>query len=162
MSRRPALPPVRIRVRTRASSDPGPLEQRLIAEPPNPGRRRREPNAGSMKKGETRNPNGRPKGAKGIKLIAREVLLTKMVVREGGKTRRLSYYHALLMKEGQLAAEGDWRARRTMIELGKWALADVTPSERGEATASETAAVDEVIIKWLEEEVLARSKDDDT
>jgi hypothetical protein len=157
-----ALPPVRIRVRNRASDDTGRLEQRLIAEPPDPERRRREPNAGSMKKGETRNPNGRPRGAKGIKLIARQVLLTKMVVREGGKTRKLSYYQALLMKEGQLAAEGDWRARRTMLELGKWALADEAPSQPGEATASETTAADEAIIKWFEEEARASGKGGDS
>lgn len=152
------LPPVRIRVRTRASDDTGGLEQRLLAEPPDPGRRKREPNAGSMKKGETRNPNGRPKGAKGIKLIARQVLLTKMVVREGGKTRKLSYFHALLLKEGQLAAEGDWRARRTMLEFGRWALADEAPSQPGNATASEIAAADEAIIRWFEEEARAGGK----
>ena len=161
MSADPVLPPVRIRVRTRASDDTAGVEQRVIAEPPGAGRRKREPNAGSMKKGETRNPHGRPKGAKGIKLIARQVLLTKMVVREGGKTRKLTYYHALLMKEGQLAAEGDWRARRTMLELGRWALPDEAPSQ-AHATASDTDAADEAIIKYFEEEARASGKGDDS
>jgi hypothetical protein len=49
-----------------------------------------------------------------------------------------------------------------MLELGKWALADEAPSQPGEATASETTAADEAIIKWFEEEARASGKGGDS
>lgn len=56
-------PPVRVRVRSGSSQSQGMPDRRLIADAVEPDRRKRLPNSGSMKQGETRNPNRRPRGA---------------------------------------------------------------------------------------------------
>ena len=115
-----------------------------------------------MKPGETRNPNGRPKGAKGFKAMVRRVLGAKITVRENGRLKTVSVYEAMLLMERQLASEGDWRARRTILELGRGAFADDTsgsPVAPGTAPGVERNATDEAIIAWFEEEVAQRRGD---
>lgn len=148
-------PPVRVRIRSGSSPSQGPADRRLIADAVEPDRRKRLPNSGSMKKGETRNPNGRPRGAKGTKSIVRKVLAAKTAVREGGRTRKVTLYHALLMKELEMAIQGDWRARKTILELGRWALPEEAPVSV-DSDQSERREADEAIIKWFESELKAR------
>ena len=151
----PPLPPVRVRVRSASTLSRDAPEPRLIADPFGPDRRKRLPNSGSMKKGETRNPSGRPRGAKGTKAMVRKVLSAKTAVREGGRTRKVTLYHALLMKELEMAIGGDWRARKTILELGRWALPEEAFVPVGEVETGLKEA-DEAIIKWFEGELKAR------
>lgn len=137
-----------VRVRTRIQSVGG--EPRLLADPAPEILHKRKPNSGSMKPGETRNPNGRPKGARGTKAMARKLLSRKMDIRDGGRTRKASMYEALLLKELQMAFDGDWRARRTVLELGRWALPEADPVK---AVASSSDDTDRAILKWFEEEI---------
>ena len=149
-------PPVRVRVRNASSGSQGAPDPRLIADPLGPDRRKRLPNSGSMKKGETRNPNGRPRGAKGTKAMVRKVLTAKTAIREGGRTRKVTLYHALLMKELEMAIGGDWRARKTILELGRWALPEEVPVPVG-GTETGLKEADEAIIKWFEDELRTHS-----
>jgi len=110
-----------------------------------------------MKKGETRNPNGRPRGAKGTKTMVRKVLTAKTTVREGGRNRKVTLYHALFMKEVEMAIQGDWRARKTVLELGRWALPEEAPVPV-DGDQSEVRESDEAIIKWFEGELKARAE----
>lgn len=162
MSSDPRKPPVRVRIRKRPADSQGRAQERLIADPVPAGRKKRLPNSGSMKPGETRNPKGRPKGAKGTKAITRRVLGVKMTIRENGRPKIVTAWEAALYKERQLAFEGDWRARKTIIELGRWAFAEdpSVPSETPTAeSAAEHNAADEAIIAWFEDE-LARRRDE--
>lgn len=156
MAHSPTKAPVRMRQRIVGDG----AVQRLVADPAEPGRKKRLPNAGSMKKGETRNPNGRPKGAKGTKALVKKVLSEKTTVREGGRSRRVTLYNALLLKEVQLAFAGDWRARKTVLELGRWALPEESPHTDKSASASSSEA-DEAILAWFESELLANKDDPD-
>lgn len=140
-----------IRLRTRGTG----IERRLVADLPSAPTRKREPNSGSMKQGETRNPNGRPKGAKGTKAMTRKVLQTRTTIRDGGRTRKVSLFQALLLKEVQAAFEGDWRARNTILSLGRWALPEEDPVPAA-ASASEQSATDRAILEWYEGELKAR------
>lgn len=142
----PRKAPVRIRTRSKGVGD----EPRLVADPAPEKTRKRKPNSGSMKPGETRNPNGRPKGAKGTKAMARKLLSRTMDIRDGGRTRKSSMYEALLLKELQMAFEGDWRARRTVLELGRWALPEADPVKVAASTSDET---DRAILRWFEDEI---------
>ena len=151
MSSDPTKAPVRVRTRIRTDG-PG---QRLVADPAPSQNRKRQPNAGSMKKGETRNPNGRPKGAKGTKATTRKVLSTQTTIRDGGVTRKVSLYHALLLKEVQAAFAGDWRARRTGLELGRWALPEEDASLPS-GSPTEQSATDQAILEWFEGELKDR------
>lgn len=145
-----------IRVRQRIRKVDG--EERLTADTdPNP-RRKRKPNSGSMKKGETRNPNGRPKGAKGTKAMVRKVLSQKTTIKDGGKTRKATLFEALFLKEVQKAFEGDWRARRTAIELGRWALPEDHPLAAN-SSSRDSSETDEAILDWFKGQVTASKKD---
>ena len=142
--------PVRVRQRIGRASG----RERIVADRSDTQRKKRLPNSGSMKKGETRNPNGRPKGAKGTKAMIKKVLSEKTSVREGGRSRKVTLYHALLLKEVQMAFDGDWRARKTVIELGRWALPEENPLA-GKPAAAVSSAADDAILSWFEGELRA-------
>jgi hypothetical protein len=161
MSNSRPLPPVRIRRRPEPKSDP--VEQpgsaeRLIADPARAPRKKRLPNRGSFKRGEpSRNPKGRPKGAKGKKALVRRVLLEPITVRLPTGQKRLSVFEALLLKERDLAFSGDWRARKTILEFGRWALPEDMLEDVGVAPASDAEA-DRAILEWFEEEVREKER----
>lgn len=150
----PKLNSVRIRKRVGCHA----RDERIVADPVAKPRRKREPNSGSMKKGETRNPNGRPKGAKGTKAIARKVLMQKVQIRDGGKTRTVTRIEAHLLKESKLAFEGDWRARRTVIDIGREVLSEEHPLA-AKSASGEPDKTDEAILAWFESELMARNKE---
>jgi hypothetical protein len=151
MASDPERPPVRVRTRVRTVDG----EQRLMASAAPAPLRKRAPNAGSMKKGETRNPKGRPKGAKGTKSKVRKVLQGKVTVREGGRPKKVTLFDALLLKEVEMAFNGDWRARNNVFALGRWALPEEDPIA---ATTSllEQSETDRTVLAWFEGEVKAR------
>jgi hypothetical protein len=149
-----------VRVRTRLQRQPttdtsSEASVRLIADHPE-ARKKRAPNSGSFKKGEpSRNPQGRPKGARGKKAMVAKVLTEPVKVRLPTGQRTLTVFQALLMKERDLAFSGDWRARKTMIELGRWALPEDVLQEAG-VPAETSTETDQAILAWFEEE--ARQK----
>jgi hypothetical protein len=155
MSEQPSKPPVRTRVRVRPDPNSEMMEtaKRLVVALEDRPRKKREPNSGSMKKGETRNPKGRPKGAKGTKAMVRKILSTPTAIRDGGRTRKVSLYQALLLKEVQMAFGSDWRARRTVLELGRWALPEESPQAPNDAVG-EVSKTDDAILAWYAQEVL--------
>ena len=134
-----------------------PLE-RLVAERASPTRLKRKPNAGSMKPGETRNPNGRPKGAKGTRAMVRKVICVNTAIREKGRERKVTRFEAILLQELQLASQGDWRARKTVIELGLWALPEDEPDKPSSSGARELSLTDEAIINWFANEAGTRHR----
>lgn len=56
------------------------------------------------------NPKGRPKGARGVKTIIREVLTAPVVVKADGKTRTVPAFEAVYLRLRQKALEGGERA----------------------------------------------------
>ena len=57
-----------------------------------------------MEKGETVNPNGRPKGAISFKAILSKVLDAEITVEEAGEKRKITRYEAMLLKVANDAA----------------------------------------------------------
>ena len=152
-----ARPPVRVRVRSvPAASEREPAEQRLVVAPS--GAPRRAPNPGSFVSGQSGNPRGRPKGAKGVKPMVRKVLCVPTRVRDASGTHKVTIFQALLMKELELAVSGDWRARKTVLELGRWAFPEEAP-DTATASARQTTAIDEAILAWFEGEVKSRDEE---
>lgn len=157
MSNPKPLPPVRMRTRPQPQQQPGDsapkTPRRLIANPDNTPRKKRLPNSGSFKNGEpSRNPNGRPKGAKGHKAVVRKILLELVSVRLPTGPRKISAFEALYLKERDLAFSGDWRARKTMLELGRWALPEDVVAEAGLRPVTDSE-VDRAILDWFEEDI---------
>lgn len=153
------LRPVRVRIRSKPAAEGGEPEDRLVADPQSAARKKRQPNSGSMKPGETRNPNGRPKGAKGTKAIIRKVLGAKTPIRENGRQRMVTRWEAVVLRELQLASEGEWRARKTIIELGRWAFPEAEPGKSVSTSFEEISAVDLGILDWFESEALRRKQE---
>ena len=164
MSNSTLNPPVRIRRRqvsqptaNPTASEPAATLERLSAHRREEPLKKRVPNSGSFKKGEpSRNPKGRPKGAKGRKAVVRKILLEPVTVRLPTGPKKLTVFEALLLKERDLAFSEDWRARKTMLELGRWALPEDVLEEAGVAPSADTET-DRAILAWFEDEV--RQKD---
>ena len=164
MSNSDPKPPVRIRRRpvpqSHESGEPESANhigsQRLIADAPDGAAKRRLPNSGSFRKGEpSRNPKGRPKGAKGVKAMARKVLLEPVTIRMPSGQKNVPVFLALLLQERDLAFQKDWRARKTMLEIGRWSLPEDVLEEAGVSPANDPET-DRAIISWFEEEVRLR------
>jgi hypothetical protein len=79
-----------------------------------------------------------------------------VTVRLPSGSKKLSVFEALLLKERDLAFSGDWRARRTIFELGRWALPEDLLEEAGVSPAIDNET-DRAILEWFEEEL--RHKD---
>ena len=77
----------------------------------------RPPKAHQIKKGERRNPKGRPKGSKNLKTDLLEELAETMKVREGNRERRLSKQRALIKTQIARALNGNDRAAAKIIDL---------------------------------------------
>ncbi|MET3760056.1 hypothetical protein ABIB28_000580 [Sphingomonas sp. UYEF23] len=160
----------RPRMRIRAVTDiglqstadrPGPEVSRIIADAePKQGARKREPNKGSFQHGQSGNPAGRPRGAKGVKAMVRKAFDTRIEIKSAKGPKKVRIFEALLKKEVSLAAEGDWRARKTVFDLGKWALGDsielpLTPEASSPEQLTETG---QAIIAWFKDEITEQSR----
>jgi hypothetical protein len=150
-------PPPRIRIRATSS---GLEDARLVADPPKHHTKKRQPNSGSFKPNASGNPKGRPKGASGAKATVRKALgATIHATTEKGR-KKISIFEALVKKEIQLAADGDWRARRTVIDLAKWALAEVNPNadtdQPVDGSPHELTDAGRSIIEWFEQDIRTR------
>ncbi len=75
------------------------------------------PKSGQIKKGERRNPKGRPKGSKNLKTDLLEELGEMMRVREGGHEHRISKQRALIKTQVARALNGNDRAAAKIIDL---------------------------------------------
>jgi hypothetical protein len=161
------VPPPRRRIVKTPEAEPG---ERLVADMPleeegGDARRKREPNSGSFQKGQSGNPKGRPKKAKGSKAIVRKILLEVVEVKvKGDRKKKATVFEALVMKERAAAFAGDWRARNTMFALGRWALIDRDDEQGDVATPAVTATgglteTGKAILDWFAHEV--RSNDPD-
>ena len=150
--RRRPVPPLQSAATSGSAGNPIAAE-RLVANSRNDPRKKRQPNSGSFRKGQpSANPNGRPKGAKGKKSIVRKILMEPVTVRLPSGPKRLSVFEALVLKERDLAFNGDARARKTMLELARWALPEETLEDAGASPITD-AEVDRAILDWFEDEV---------
>jgi uncharacterized protein DUF5681 len=108
----------------------------------------RPPKATQFKKGQSGNPGGRPKGAKGVNTIVREVLNSKVTILEGGRRRKISKLEFIVTRLANDAAQGKPSAVKYMLELLKAypmtdsaqesatrVTLDMTPQEASEAYA---------------------------
>ncbi len=70
-----------------------------------------------FKKGQSGNPNGRPKGTKDLKAELMEELQELILVSEGGSRRTVSKQRAMLKSLTAKAVQGDARAATILVNL---------------------------------------------
>lgn len=117
------------------------------------------PKHGQFKKGQSGNPDGRRKGAKGIKTLLAEELGSRITIGSDGKKRRVRRSEALVKGLVNDALRGKDRPRDTVLRLADQIEQD-TRTRRSEQLATEDQAIlDRYVQRRLER--LKRSQDDD-
>jgi hypothetical protein len=86
------------------------------------------PRATQFKKGQSGNPRGRPKGAKGFDAQLKEAFGQKVEVQLKGKMRRITAGQAMLLKLTAKALGGDMAALRQGISLFQMSQSGEAPT----------------------------------
>lgn len=132
---RSVMPPVRSRTR------PAKQEQDNTTSPEQPDAAQtgdetsyavgygKPPVASQFKRGQSGNPKGRPKSAKGLNTIVRDTLTQTVVVRTPSGEKRISRIEAALHKAVELAMKGNPRTLAQLIKL----YADAVPEAKSTA-----------------------------
>lgn len=115
------------------------------------------PKKSRFKPGQSGNPKGRPKGAKGLRTELKEELSERINVTEGGAVRRVSKLRAVLKAMTAKALKGDARAANVMLNLVQSVLED----EPAEQEAKPLTKADAEILAEFEREVLGSAKNGD-
>ena len=85
----------------------------------------RPPNTHRFKKGQSGNPKGRPRGARNLKTIVATEQKQKVMVTEGGRSRKLTKQEAIIKTLHAKALKGDLKAITLCISLNeRFLLAD--------------------------------------
>ncbi len=116
---------------------------------------RRPPAHTRFKPGRSGNPKGRPKGARGLNTLARELLTARVPVRTGSGEKRMHRIEAVLHKTFELALKGNPRALSQVLSLyasavSETAVADL-PLPAEELTMTDLAILEEFKASLLQE-----------
>ncbi len=105
----------------------------------------RPPKLHQIKKGERRNPNGRPPGSRNAKNILRDEHKRTVAIKENGRSRRKPAIEVLIRRDVADALQGNERAKARQIGL---ALQSAAEDEAKAAIKSQqqTIAEDEAIL----------------
>lgn len=106
-----------------------------------------------FKPGQSGNPKGRPRGAKGLNNLVRETLTAKIRVRTPNGETRMSKMEAVLQKTVELAMKGNPRAIMMLVSLYRPAVPDVDPAAAGGSGEEDLTATDLQILEMFREEI---------
>ncbi|MGU3663335.1 DUF5681 domain-containing protein [Methylobacterium sp. A49B] len=108
---------------------------------------KRPPRRTRFRKGQSGNPEGRPKGSLNRStlraLLATQWLEETIKIVEGGRERHVSRFAALLKKQAELALKGDPKVIRDVIDQ----LVRMAVDESVSVTNEETSVEDETILR---------------
>lgn len=154
-----SLPPARVRTRVKApaittepdqgAENPAEAEYRVgYGKPPTHTR---------FKAGQSGNPRGRPKAARGLNTIVRDTLTQKVAVRTSAGEKKISRIEAVLQKTLEQAMKGNPRALAQLIKLYGEAVPDELPevAAPAEQIHEDQTAADLAILAALQEELRA-------
>ncbi len=80
-------------------------------------RHQRPPRKGQFKSGQSGNPHGRPKGSRNIRTYVQRLLDAPILVKEDGKTRKISRAEAIAIQYVNMAARGDPKGLAAVMTL---------------------------------------------
>jgi len=102
---------------------------------------RKPPKHTQFQKGQSGNPNGRPKGRKGLKTDLLEVISEQVMINVGGTQSRVSKQRAMIMGLAQKALKGDVRANDMLLKLIQQLLSEEAESGEAELLAQDDQAI---------------------
>jgi hypothetical protein len=148
-------PPARRRVRPSAPA----IEASSADETPRPSDYvvgyGRPPVHTRFKAGQSGNPRGRPKGAKGLNTLAREILTAKVSVRTVSGETKMPRIEAVFHKAIELAIKGNPRAQSQVLRRYASAVPEPVVAESAspaeELTATDLAILEELKASLLQE-----------
>ncbi len=106
------------------------------------------PKSSQFKPGQSGNKKGRPKGAKSMRVLAREMLNEKVEITEQGKPKKIKKKEAIVRKLFGRAMKGDHRAIKTLMELSG---AEEDTQQNPTETLGSTELDDiKTFVAWLE------------
>jgi Family of unknown function (DUF5681) len=105
-------------------------------EPPGYGR---PPKATRFRPGQSGNPRGRPKGARGLSTIIAAALGERVAINEDGRRRRITKFEAAIKQLVNRAASGEIRATQLLIQLVQ--SDEARPERQASGPSSEADAV---------------------
>lgn len=80
---------------------------------------RRPPKRSQFKKGQSGNPKGRPKGARGLDTMIIEELKAKIIVSENGRSKKLKKAEAIVKQVVNKALTGDHKAISQVLTVSQ-------------------------------------------
>lgn len=116
------------------------------------------PKSTRFKKGQSGNPKGRPKGAKGVKASLRRELETKITVREGNHQVQVSKARAMAKRLTANALKGDVKSLLELLKLDDELFGESQIAQGGE---DRSAAQDPVDLDILRDYLLGQDRSDD-
>ena len=104
-----------------------------------------------FKPGQSGNPKGRPRGAKGMNTLVRGLLTEKVTVRTNAGPKRMSKMEAALHKLTEKAFGGDGRALEALIRLYRDSVPEELVAKGDTAASPDKAANDDAALYALYE-----------
>jgi hypothetical protein len=120
----------------------------------------RPPKHSQFRKGQSGNPKGRPKGAKGFNTIVRETMTSKLKIRTANGRKSVTNVQALMMQALESALKGSRQDRHELLRYYR----DAVPEEAGttaqaaaaaQAEPEDTDAHDRAILERLRATIIA-------
>jgi Family of unknown function (DUF5681) len=95
-----------------------------------------------FQKGRSGNPSGRPKEAKNFTAELERELAEQILVKEDGKSRRLSKRRAMIKRQVQKALQGDTRALVSLLTMAREQEQPAEATSNGSVSAADKALID--------------------
>jgi len=115
--------------------------------------------------GRSGNPNGRPKGARGMKAMLRKELNTRVRITENGKSRSVTKMEVMIKRLTEQGAKGDLKAISKLIELGAQVFGMDDEPDRSEPLSAEDQAIIDAArhrLAWLAQQAEEQTDKTDT
>ncbi len=122
---------------------------------------KKPPKNGRIKKGERRNPKGRPKNSRNYKTIVQEILNSEITVRDTTGSRKMSVRQAYLMKLIDKALKGEMRPAEILMKLEgtiEEAVREAEEKTREQDNAHEIDIPDKFLDDYFEKRLKAMKK----